>query len=64
MITYDEIKNALLSNPLRTVAISDGNSDILVYGASTTGTDSTILVAPYEGNQFAITSNHTIKIIS
>lgn len=64
MLTYEEIKNALLGNPSRKVAIHDGNMDIPIYGASTIGTNSTIFVAPYDGNQFAITENHTLKILS
>jgi hypothetical protein len=64
MLTYNEIRDVLLSNPPSKVAIYDGNIEITIFGASTNPSDNYIWVAPYNGQQFKITEIHTLKILS
>ena len=63
MLTFEEIKIALLSNPPSKVAIVGESGEIPIFGASTTPSDGHIWVAPYTGTQFKINENHSLKII-
>ncbi len=63
MLTYNEIQNALLSNPPTKVAISNGREDIPIYGAGTSPANPYIWVSPYSGEAFKITEEHTIIIL-
>jgi hypothetical protein len=63
MLTYNEIQNALLSNPPTKVAISNGSEDIPIYGAGTSPANPYIWVSPYSGEAFKITEEHTIIIL-
>lgn len=63
MLTYNEIQNALLSNPPTKVVISNGSEDIPIYGAGTSPANPYIWVSPYSGEAFKITEEHTIKIL-
>jgi ABC-type Zn uptake system ZnuABC Zn-binding protein ZnuA len=63
MLTYNEIKNTLLSNPPTKVAITGGSEDIPIYGAETGPANPHIWVFPHNGNKFKITEQHTIKIL-
>ena len=64
MLTYETIKDALLTNPPGKVAITDGITDIPIFGASTSEADLRITVAPYTGVQFKLTDIHELKIIN
>ena len=63
MLTYNEIKNALLSNSITKVAITNGSEDIPIYGAETGPANPHIWAHPHTGDKFKITEEHTIKIL-
>jgi len=63
MLTYNEIQDALMSNPPTKVAISGGGEDIPIYGAGKSPANPYIWVSPYNDNAFKITEEHTIKIL-
>ncbi|NBP67156.1 MAG: hypothetical protein EBR30_00970 [Cytophagia bacterium] len=64
MLTYETIKDALLTNPPGKVIITDGVTNIPIFGASTSEADPSITVAPYTGVQFKLTDTHELKIIN
>lgn len=65
MITYNEIRDELLSNPKHKVAVSSASIDIPVYGASLQASNMEIWVVPSNGNaQFKLTEDYTLKILS
>ena len=64
MLTFEEIKTALLFYPPTKVAISSGSNDIAIFGASTNPSDNYIWVAPFAGEQFKITPDHSLKILN
>lgn len=63
MITFDEIKNAVLSNPLGNVRILKNSEHIPIKGIVRNESTGEILVLPISGENFNLENSHSLNII-
>jgi hypothetical protein len=63
MITFDEIKNAVLSNPLGNVRILKNGEYIPIKGLVRNESTGEILIIPIYGQNFNLENSYSLNII-